>query len=518
MISQEAPSPSVRVTVESQARDRARPATPPAALRGEARAFIAGVVVVAAGLAALALRGQPLGAVGAVALWAIAAGFGQMLTFPSLTGRGHVSLSTAAHLCMVLALTPAEFLPALGLSRLAVALIERKPWYRSLFNAAQVSAAMVLAWFAYGAVAGTHLFAPTPGRLVEPVTGFLAAAMVYYVSNVGAVSGVIALTGRTSVWQAWRTNYGHRQEVAGTLALVLLSPLIVLAYSSFGGFGLLAFLLPIAFLYDASLRYVVMRRTQESLVESQRQAAKAELAAEIGRDINTYLCVVQAQVQMLAIRKERLEPGEYEKRLSVAQEHLRHIDLLSRGLLDMARKESVAERVELSELITNTVDFLQPQRRFSDVTLRLVLDARAGVVSADPQQLQQVLISLLVQAAERAAQSGQDDRTITVRLRAIRSRAAIELSVTDSGPPVPEALRNRMFDVGSEGPTGKVGPFIVYSIVRNHHGVIAVDAAPEGGITVRVTLPRLQEPAVLPRRARPSDALRAEGHAQARAA
>jgi signal transduction histidine kinase len=513
VISQEASTPPLLTTAESRSRDRARTATPPAALRVEAQAFITGVVVVAAGLSALSLRGQAVGMVGPIALWAIAAGFGQVLTFPSLTGRGHVSLSTAAHLCMVLALSPAEFLPALGLSRLAVALIERKPWYRSLFNAAQVSVAMVLAWFAYGAVAGTHVFAPVPGRLAGPIAGFMAAAVVYYVCNVGAVSTVIALTSRTSPWQAWRTNYGHRQEVAGTLALVLLSPLIALAYSSFGGFGLLAFLLPIVFLYDASLRYVVIRRTQESLIDSQRQAAKAELAAEIGRDINTYLCVVQAQVQMLAIRKDRLEPGEYEKRLGVAQEHLRHIDLLSRGLLDMARKESVAERVELSEMITSTVDFLQPQRRFNDVKVRLMLDARAGVVSADPQQLQQVLISLLMEAAERTALSGPDDRTITVRLRAIRPNALVELSVSDSGPPVAEALRSRMFDVGSEGPTGKVGRFIVYSIVRNHRGSIAVDAAPEGGITVRVMLPRLQEPAVLRRRVRPDDPLRAEARA-----
>ena len=75
------------------------------------------------------------------------------------------------------------------------------------------------------------------------------------------------------------------------------------------------------------------------------------------------------------------------------------------------------------------------------------------------------------------------------------------------------AHRGHPFDVGSEGPTGKVGRFIVYSIVRNHRGSIAVDTAPEGGITVRVMLPRLQEPAVLRRRARPSDALPAEARA-----
>ena len=470
-----------------------------------AEAYVAVVVATAVVFAAIILTREPLGAPQTIALWAVAAAVSQCLTFPSLTGRGHVSLSTAAHLCMILTLRPGEFLPALGLSRLVVALIERKPWYRSLFNTAQVAIAVLMGWLTYGAVVGMARFEPVPSDLARPVLGFLASALVYYLFNVGAVSGVIALTSGSSPWAVWRANYGHRHEVVGTIALVLLAPLAVLAYSAFGGIGLLSFLLPMVFLYDASVRYVTLRRTQESLLHSQRQAAKAEMAAEIGRDINSYLCVAQAQIQMLEMRKDQLESGEYERRLHVAQEQLRHIDLLSRGLLDFTRTDSVVERVNLSELITNTVSFLQPQRRFNDLKLRLELDSSAGTLSADPRQIQQVLVHLLVQAAERTAQGGAAGRTINVRLKDCRPADVVEIAVSDTGPVVPEPLRGKMFDVGSEGPGGDVGQFIVHSIIRNHGGSISIEAPAEGGMTFKVVLPCPRRPVVLPRRIRVED-------------
>jgi len=259
------------------------------------------------------------------------------------------------------------------------------------------------------------------------------------------------------------------------------------------------------FLYDASVRYVVLRRTQESLLHSQRQAAKAEMAAEIGRDINSYLCVAQAQIQMLELRRDQLEAGEDERRLRVAQEQLRHIDLPSRGLLDFTRTDSVIERVNLYELITNTVSFLQPQRRFNEVKLRLELDSSTGMLSVDPRQIQQMLVHLLIQAAERTAQAGSAGRTITVRLRDGRPVDVIEISVSDTGPVVPEALRGQMFEVGSDGPGGDVGRFIVHSIIRNHRGSISIKAPPEGGMTFSVVLPCPRRPVVLPRRIRVED-------------
>ena len=466
------------------------PAPPaPLALSRDAAVYVTAVIAAAMVATTLALLHDPFGTPRTIAVWALAAAIGQHFSFPSLTGRGHVSLSTAAHVSMLLVLPPGVFLAALGVSRLVMAFVDPKPWYRALFNSAQVILAVLAGWLAYRAVAGPAPFAPAPGAMAAPLLGFAAGALAYYVTNVAAVSGILAITTGTSLWSAWRSNYGHGQELMGTAALVLLSPLVALAWSAFGGIGLLAFLLPMFFLYDASVRYVNLRRTQESVLRSQCQAAKGELAAEIGRDINTYLCVAQAHLEMLKLKKLRLEPGEYERRLQLAHEQLDHIGQMSAGLLDFMRTESVIEPIDVKELITNTVGFLEPHRRFRDVKLRLDLDARTSTIPGDPHQIQQVLVNLLIQAAERISRAESGGRTITIGLREHRDGDSIEILVSDDGPRLPAALRERMFQVGSEGPNGDVGHFIVHSIVRNHRGAIKVEALPSTGTLCSVRLP-----------------------------
>jgi signal transduction histidine kinase len=153
----------------------------------------------------------------------------------------------------------------------------------------------------------------------------------------------------------------------------------------------------------------------------------------------------------------------------------------------------VIEPINVKELITNTVGFLEPQRRFRDVKLRLDLDAKNGVIPGDPHQLQQVLVNLLLQAAERLSHVDSAGRTITVGLREHADGDSIEILVSDDGPRLPQALRERMFQVGSEGPHGNVRHFIVHSIVRNHRGAITVEALPLAGTLCSVRLPCLPQ-------------------------
>src|SRR5690349_10097340 len=177
-----------RLVIEPTPHGRPEPApntrAPSSHLSREATVYLSVVIAVALGATTLALLGDPFGPARTIAVWALAAAIGQHFSFPSLTGRGHVSLSTATHLSMALVLPPGVFLPALGVSRLAMALVERKPWYRSLFNSAQVILAVLAGWAAWHAVAGRATFAPVAGSMTVPLLGCAAAALAYYVTNV----------------------------------------------------------------------------------------------------------------------------------------------------------------------------------------------------------------------------------------------------------------------------------------------------------------------------------------------
>ncbi len=458
---------------------------------------VAGVALASAG----ALAGTPVGDLGTILLWAAAAIASQLMIFPTLTGTGQISLSTCAHLAMILVLSPAEFVPALLLGRVAVALFDRKPWYRSLFNGAQVTGAVLAGSWVYQAFGAATDFQPSAEGIFRIGPAFVAAALTYYVLNMAAVCTVISLSGGGTALSVWKQNYGYRSELVGTAALVLLAPLAALVYLGFQGPGLVLFLAPMLFIRDATARYASLKRTQEQLVQSERQAARTELAADVGQDINTYLCIAQAQLQLVLLRKADLSHEELERRLGLALDHIQHMNVLSRGLIDFTRQKNEVVPTDLSELIQDAVAFLVPQKRFRDVSIQLDLDPRARVLPLDPHQIRHALTNLLIHASDSMEAAGSPRREIVVWTRASADHEGVEIGIRDCGPEIDAGQRSRAFEAAyvAHDDTSGHALFIAGSIVRGHQGVIVTESPAGGGNVTRIALPHSKVTASPPR-------------------
>ena len=415
-----------------------------------------------------------------IALWCGLAIVSQVMIFPTLTGSGSISMSTTTHLAMILVLTPAEFVPALVLGRVVMAFVERKPWYRSAFNVAQIIVSVFAGWVVYRALGGTHH--PTLAELDRHAPAFVAAALTYYVVNVAAVTKVICLSGGGRFLAVYRKNYGYRTELVGTAAMALLAPLVAFVYLGLHGVGLLLFVAPMVFIYDATKRYVELRRTQESLIQSERQAAKAELAADIGRDINNYLCIAQAQIQMVLLRKGEASPQEVEQLLHTSLEQIHHIDALSRGLLDFTRHRAEEVPTSLQEIVSEVTAFLGPQRRFQKVAFEIRHSRRAGIVNVDPFQIKQALGSLMLYAAEAMEKAESPERVISIETLVGGPSGNIEVSLRYSGPALSEKLRSRLQEMRYSPDEDRWARelFLVASVVRGHHGSIVASESPGG--------------------------------------
>src|SRR5262245_25019257 len=439
----------------------------------------------------------PTTAVGLV-VWTLFAWVSQIMLFPTPTGRADVSLGTCVHLCMALVLPVGVSVPSLWLSRaLAAFTFQRKPWLRALFNAAQVTTAVIAATVVMrGAGLHGHL-EPTLQGLLRTLPGFLAGAAVYYAINMGAVSTMIARSTGRSAWAVWREEYGFATELVGTLGLVLLAPVTALTYQSFGPMGLAFFLLPMLLLWDSSRRYVTLRRTQEALVSAECLAARAGLAVEVGHAINNSLAAVHGQLQLLQ-RSASHDPRHVERRVRRVLESLSRVDGLSKRLMDLSRRDTAAEPTTISELLTQTVSMLRYQKRFSDIRFEIECDHGIGQVWVDPVQVQQALINLLTNAAEAMDSNGTRRRVVIMGARFAESGARLELSVADTGAGVPGGRRARVFEPGfTTQPGGHgFGLTIVREIVRGHQGSLRVENGPRGGAAFTMSLP-VRGPALL---------------------
>jgi signal transduction histidine kinase len=164
-------------------------------------------------------------------------------------------------------------------------------------------------------------------------------------------------------------------------------------------------------------------------------------------------------------------------------------DLLTLARLDESGRLTRREPVALDELVDSVV------RGYGHARVPVTLQAQAATTSGDPDALRRVAINLINNATRYAATGVHVD----VERAEIEGRAGVRLTVTDDGPGVPEALRERVFDrfyrvqesrSRETGGTG-LGLPIVRDIVRNHGGRVRLTAREDGepGLRAVVELP-----------------------------
>ena len=164
------------------------------------------------------------------------------------------------------------------------------------------------------------------------------------------------------------------------------------------------------------------------------------------------------------------------------------------------RSSSKAVRQDLNELIHQTLDLaatdydLKKKYDFRNISIVRELDPDLPQVVCDGQQIQQVVLNLVRNAAQAMAES---ERRPCLTLRTRQKGTWVQMEVEDNGPGIPEKLQERLFepffttkDIG-EG-TG-LGLWLCWSIVvERHKGQIWTESVPGGGIRFVVELPLRQ--------------------------
>lgn len=242
------------------------------------------------------------------------------------------------------------------------------------------------------------------------------------------------------------------------------------------------------------------------LEEQFRQAQKLEsigrLAGGIAHDFNNLLTVINGYAQLMAMQ---LMPGD-PMRDSVDEIYKagkRAADL-TRQLLTFSRKQVVnPEPVDLGQLILDSRSMF---RRLlgEDIELITHLAPELPKVFADPGQLHQVLMNLLVNARDAMRCGGrliletaitQVDEADAAEHPGITPGIFVRLAVTDTGTGIPKEIQDRVFDpfftTKAEGEGTGLGLSTVYGIVRQCGGSISISSEPDRGTTFRIYLPKM---------------------------
>ncbi len=238
-----------------------------------------------------------------------------------------------------------------------------------------------------------------------------------------------------------------------------------------------------------------LKAAQRKLLQADRLASLGQLAASVAHEINNPLSgVLNLSMLMQRIVTDKGIPrgrvAEFRRYLAqVVQETARTGRIVSDLLAFSRRSRPAGTTADLNRTVLSTLELAGHKLEVSGIAADLGLADDLPPVQADPAQLQQVVMNLVINAADAMPSGGRVRLTTHVRPD---GRAAI-LEVSDVGVGIAPENLPRIFDpfftTKDEGKGVGLGLAVAYGIVQAHRGEIDVSSVPGKGSTFRVTLP-----------------------------
>jgi signal transduction histidine kinase len=246
-------------------------------------------------------------------------------------------------------------------------------------------------------------------------------------------------------------------------------------------------------------RELTREKTQfhAKLADYEKYAAMAQLALGAAHEINNPLLGIFSHLELEL--KGADEPEERAE-IQACLEGAKRISSTVRGLLDYARPGPLhLSRISLERLVDDTFSFLCHQPMFRAIELNKEIPPELPAITADANQISQVLMNLLLNAGQAMPQGG----AITVSADKVKFEDRVEVRVSDTGCGIPADILPRVFEpffTTKRGQGTGLGLSISQAYVRNHHGEMEVESIPNRGTTVRFNLPvrQLGRPAPQP--------------------
>ena len=259
------------------------------------------------------------------------------------------------------------------------------------------------------------------------------------------------------------------------------------------------------------------RDLYHQLSQAEKLAALGQTMSGVAHELNNPLATILACAERLAGRRlDELTRRDLDAIHNAAERAARIV----RNLQTFARKRHTTRTtVDLNQVVRETLALRAYEQRVANVVILEALAAGLPPVFADPHQIQQILLNLIVNA-EQAMLDAHGRGTLILRTWQEPERDAVILEVNDDGPGVPDEVQKRIFDpfftTKAIGKGTGLGLTVAYAIAQEHGGRLAVRS--EGGrrrvVPARAAGERRQRPAA-GARAGTTAARRPEGHAGA---
>ena len=345
------------------------------------------------------------------------------------------------------------------------------------------------------------------GPLADMVAALGLFSVCYFVVTTFLIATYMALSNNETCWGFWRDNlaWTSLQNVAsGGSALTV--------YMLVDRVGYYSFLVPVGLIMLVVLFYRTYFRKVESankraedVGEQLRQAQKMEavgrLAGGVAHDFNNLLTAIMGYSDFLLMKMGDGDPSrQYVEEIKKAGERAAS---LTRQLLAFSRKQVLQPKVLDLNSIVADINKMLGRLIGEDIVIETSTDLRLGHVKADPGQIEQVIMNLVVNARDAMPGGGRLlIKTANVELdeggASLDAGSYVMLMVSDTGTGMDKQTQSHIFEpfftTKEQGKGTGLGLSTVYGIVSQSGGAIEVESEPGRGTTFKILLPRVDGP------------------------
>jgi two-component system NtrC family sensor kinase len=241
-----------------------------------------------------------------------------------------------------------------------------------------------------------------------------------------------------------------------------------------------------------------LAEAQRQLLQSDKLSSIGRLAAGVAHEINNPLTGVLTYSSFLL--KSAGDNPELKEDLEVIVRETKRCREIVKGLLDFSRQSTSAMRPSpVNEIVRNACSIVEHQLAIQKIKIDMQLPEESPVANADMAQLEQVLVNLLVNAADAIGEGGGTITIDTGLATAAKNRngrespnGTVRIRVTDNGCGIPPEGLDKVFEpfYSTKGMKGTgLGLAIVWGIIEKHQGQLKMDSEVGRGTTVTVLLP-----------------------------
>jgi PAS domain S-box-containing protein len=247
-----------------------------------------------------------------------------------------------------------------------------------------------------------------------------------------------------------------------------------------------------------------LARAEDQLRQAQKMEAVGQLTGGIAHDFNNLLTGIMGALELMQQRVEAGRTGELTRYIGIATVAAKRAAALTQRLLAFARRQPLDPRpVDANRLIASMAEML-PRTLGPSIRLEIVSAADLWVARCDPNQLENAILNLAINARDAMPEGGRltvetanahlDEAYCRLQGGEVRPGQYVAVCVTDTGVGMPPEVVARVFEpFYTTKPTGQgtgLGLSMLYGFVKQSGGHVRVYSEPGKGTTIRLYLPR----------------------------